>query len=69
MRLVTDPNNIFDLQSALYAVERLIEFYTARYNRDPEGCSAWERERMNALCAEYAQILAHIAKFKERQHD
>ena len=69
MRLVTNPNNIFDVQSSLYAVERLIEFYTARYCRNPEDCTAWERERMNVLCAEYTQLSKHLSKLKAAQHD
>lgn len=69
MRLVTNPNNIFDVQSSLSAIERLVEFYTARYNKDPDECSAWERERMNVLCAEYTQLSEHLSKLKESQHD
>lgn len=66
MLFVSDPTNLFDLQSSLAAIERMIDFYTQRYTRDPEGCPEYERGRMNALFEEYCLIQKQIDLVKSQ---
>lgn len=60
---LVDPSNIIELLALEAGITRLIDLYTARYQRNG-GASDYERERMDILFEELTVVKKRIEELR-----